>query len=164
MTRGRRAARGLEVGALLLVPTPRFLVLLLGVTILVGCTAGTRQISGTLVQARTGVPVAGQVLALDRPPGNYPPFLAMIAIPEQTTIAQARTDGHGHFEFITRKDKDRHLSIHLAGERVTSPLLSASDLAVVRLRDSRSPLNVSFDDELVDDEHHRWHLRPWSPR
>jgi hypothetical protein len=106
-----------------------------------GCaTQKLRTISGRLVQPKTRTPIAGQKLDLDRPPGNgltVPnPFASG---PQPVPIASAFTDPNGQFQFATKKDLGRPLTIRLSG---TVP----SDF---RSRSGTPASNTEFDPNLV---------------
>jgi len=91
--------------------------------------------------------VAGQTLALDRPPWDYQPIaIPFTNPPAPATIATATTDSRGCFVFTTDKDLGRPLTIRLIGEQPPDYF----GFAITRLKDSQSvPPSVSYDNHLV---------------
>ncbi len=111
--------------------------------------AASREITGTLVQPKTRLPIAGQKLVLDRATGDYThvPFaMLLFGTPQPGTIATAVTDSRGRFRFVTDKDRGRHLTVRVSGI-ISSDFRSTRGYAVDRLHDSFSPRepHVDFD-------------------
>jgi hypothetical protein len=118
----------------------------------IGCaTPKSRQVTGRLVQPGSRNPISNQQLELDRPPGNYvgiPMFL--VGVPQPVAIATATTDSNGRFRFTTTKDRERFLTVRLAGHS-SSDFRSQRGYAVQQLSDSVHPSSphVDFDSRIV---------------
>ena len=127
------------------------MILMCGV-LMAGCVSSSeRVVSGRLVRPGNRQPVAGQGLALDRPPGNYPSLMALFGIPQPVAIATITTDRLGRFRFVTRKDRGRYLEIRLAG-KVDGDFHSRTGYKLMDLRDSlKSPPAIGFDPQLIHD-------------
>jgi hypothetical protein len=116
--------------------------------------AEQREVTGTLVQPKTRLPIAGQKLVLDRATGDYShvPFaMLVVGTPQPGTIETAVTDSRGRFRFVTTKDRGRFLEVRISG---TSPadFRSTRGYAVEHLHDSLHP-----DKPLVDFDTHIMH-------
>lgn len=115
-----------------------------------------------LVNRESRAPVPNQRLALNRPPGNYPPIsMLVLGVPQATTIATAVTDRKGRFEFVTRKDRQRYLRIHLAAISRDTRLKPSSGFVVISLSDSLGPRHAEFDDDMIYYDNGKWDLRPY---
>ena len=109
----------------------------------------SREVTGTLVNAKTHAPIAGQRLVLDRGTDDYShvPFAMLIfGTPQPGTIATAVTDSRGRFRFVTTKDRGRHLEVRISGSAPTH-FHSKTGYAVQHLHDSLHPEKplVDFD-------------------
>ena len=119
--------------------------------LVVGCaTPAPRTITGKLVSPASQAPIVGQQLDLDRPPGNYPGLsMLILGIPQPTAIARTTTDANGRFRFVVTKDRDRFLTIRLAGS-VPSDFRSNVGYRIIDLEDSLAPESgTRFDSRLI---------------
>ena len=67
-----------------------------------------REITGTFIQPKTLLPIAGQKLGLDRATSDYSriPFaMPIFGTPQPETIETAVTDSRGRFRFVTTKGR-----------------------------------------------------------
>jgi hypothetical protein len=109
--------------------------------------AEPREITGTLIQPKTRLPIVGQKLVLDRATGDYShiPFaMLIVGTPQPGTIDTAVTDSRGRFRFVTTRDRGRFLEVRISG-RSPADFRSTRGYAVEHLRDSLHP-----DKPLVD--------------
>jgi len=115
--------------------------------------AGQREITGTLVQPKTRLPIAGQKLILDRATGDYShvPFaMLVVGTPQLGTIETSVTDSRGRFRFVTTKDRGRFLEVRISG-RSPADFRSTHGYAVEHLHDSLHPDKplVDFDGKIM---------------
>ena len=115
--------------------------------------AEQREITGTLVQPKTLLPIAGQKLVLDRATGDYShiPFAMLIfGTPQPGTIETAVTDSRGRFRFVTTKDRGRFLEVRISGSAPVD-FRSRRGYAVQHLHDSLHPDKplVDFDAKIM---------------
>lgn len=87
--------------------------------------------------------------------------MLVLGVPQATTIATAVTDQKGQFEFVTRKDRQRYLRIHLAGISRDTRLKASSGRVVISLSDSLGPRQAEFDDDMIYYDNGKWDLRPY---